>query len=152
MKLLRLALILILSLFLGSCVTQRRCSIKYPPIVQKDSIYVETVVKIPVPVPGDTIKVDVPVNCPDQDIVSVENSKLKQQIKILNGRLVSNTEIKPDTVYVHTKETKTITKEVKVPQPVRFIPDLYKVSLWLWAGVLVAVGGYIALRLFVFKK
>lgn len=143
----KVLLFLILSVFLASCVTQRRCNLRFPPSVQKDSIYVETIKEVPVPIPGDTIKVDVPINCPDQDIVSVENSKLKQQIKILNGRLVSNTEIKPDTVWVHTKETKTITKEVKVPTPVKFIPDIYKVALWLWVGILIAIGGYIAFRI-----
>ena len=150
-KILFLALA-VLFLTLSSCVTYKRCNLKYPPVSAKDSVYIETIKEVPVPIPGDTIKVDVPINCPDQDIVSVENSKLKQQIKILNGRLVSNTEIKPDTVWVHTKETKTITKEVKVPTPVKFIPDIYKVALWLWVGILIAIAGYGALRLFVFKK
>jgi len=142
-----LFLALLMSFAGTSCITQRKCLDKFPPSVQRDSIYIETVKETPVPIPGDTIKVDVPINCPDQDVVTVENSKLKQQIKILNGRLVSNTEIKPDTVYVHTKETKTITKEVKIPQPVRFVPDLYKIALWLWVGVILAISGYIAFRI-----
>jgi hypothetical protein len=141
-------LVLLVSFAGTSCITERKCLNKFPPSVQRDSIYIETIKEIPVPIPGDTILIDAPViNCPDQDVVTVENSKLKQQIKILNGRLISNTEIKTDTVYVHTKETKTITKEVKIPQPVKFVPDLYKIALWLWVGVIVAIAGYVAFRI-----
>ena len=43
------------------------------------------------------------MDCPDQDVVTIENSKLKQQIRILNGRLISMTEVKPDTASIPCK-------------------------------------------------
>jgi hypothetical protein len=119
------------SLFLASCVTQRRCTAKFPVQSSRDSIYIEKLKEVPVYIKGDTVKIDVPINCPDQDIVLIENSKLKQDIKILNGKLVSNTIVKPDTVFVHTKETITKTKEVKVPEPVKFIPKIVKIFAWI---------------------
>lgn len=116
---------------LSGCVTQRRCNLKFPPSNKRDSVYIETIKEIPVPIPGDTIKVTAPViNCPDQDIVKVENSKLKQDIKILNGKLIANTQIKPDTVFVPVTETKTVVKEVKVPAPVKFVPKFVKFLAW----------------------
>jgi hypothetical protein len=111
---------------LSACVTQRKCTLKFPPSVKRDSIYVETVKEIPVLIPGDTVNVEVPINCPDQDLVNIETSSLKQQIKILKGKLVSNTLIKPDTVFVPVIETKTVVKEITVPEPVKFIPQRFK--------------------------
>ena len=104
---------------LSGCATQKRCSYKFPTENTRDSVYIESVKEIPIYLPGDSILVDVPINCPDQDIVNVETSKLKQIIKILNGKLISNTNLKPDTVYVPVIETKTVIKEVKVPEPDR---------------------------------
>lgn len=124
----KIALLALLTLFTASC-SQRWCNTRYPAQTSKDSIYIETIKEIPVIIPGDTVNVSVPVNCPDQDLVNVETAKLKQTIKILNGKLVSSTNIKPDTVFVHTKETKTITKEVKVLEPVKYIPKVYKQAL-----------------------
>jgi len=144
----RIVLILILTAFLASCATAKRCSIKFPVQSSKDSIYIEKVKEVPYYLPGDTINVEVPINCPDQDLVYVENSKLRQDIRILKGRLVSNTTIKPDTIKVPVIEIKTVVKEVKVPEPVKFIPNIYKLSLWLWIGVLVAILGYIAFKVF----
>lgn len=141
--------ILILSLFLAllsGCVTQRKCNLKFPPSVQRDSIYVETVKEIPVLIPGDTINLEIPINCPDQDIVFVENFKLRQQIRILNGKLVSNTLIKPDTVFVHTKETITKTKEVKVLQPVKFIPKFFKFCTWGFVFIILLIIGYFVIK------
>lgn len=122
----KIALILILSLFLGSCATQRRCNLKFPPTSTRDSIYIEKIKNVPVFVPGDTINVEVPINCPDQNLVDINTSKLEQQIKILNGKLVSKTNIKPDTIFVPVKETQTIVKEVKVPAPIEVIPQRFK--------------------------
>lgn len=37
-------------------------------------------------------------------------------------------------------------KITKIPDAVRFIPGIYKVALWLWLGVFLAVGGYIGFK------
>lgn len=141
----KIFLLALLSLFLTSC-SQRWCNSHFPPVSSRDSVYIETVKEIPVPIPGDSIIVEVPVNCPDQDLVDIETSKLIQQIKILNGKLISRTEIKPDTIKVTVTEIKTIVKEVIVPQPVKYVPKIVKVFAWLGGISIVLVIGWIILK------
>jgi len=136
----------VFSLFLTSCATQRRCSIKFPVQSSRDSIYVEKLKEVPIYLKGDTVKIDVPVNCPDQDIVSIENGKLKQQIQILNGKLVSNTQIKPDTIKIPVVETNTVVKEVKVPEPVKVVPKFYKYCTFGFIGIILIAGIYFFLK------
>ena len=126
MQLRRGSIILFLALFVASagCITQKRCAERFPPVSSLDSIYIETVKEIPVLIPGDTVKIDVPVNCPDQELVNIETAKLKQVIQILNGKLQSNTLIKPDTVIVTVTNTETVIKEV--PHPIEVIPERFK--------------------------
>ena len=130
-----LALIFI---FAAGCVTQRKCLQKFPLVSSTDSVYIETNHEVPVYLPGDTITIDIPVDCPDQELTQVEFSKLRQQLLILHGRLVSKITIKPDTVRVTVKETETRIKEVKVPQPVKYTPKIYKYALWGWIIALAA--------------
>lgn len=144
----KIALYIVFSLFLTSCVTARRCNLKYPPVTSKDSIYVETIKEVPVIIAGDTVNVEVPVNCPDQDLVNVETLRLKQQIRILNGKLVSSTNIKPDTVYVNVVDTKTVIKEVKVPVPEKFIPDIYKKSMTFSIIILILVSLWLGYKFY----
>jgi len=108
-----------------SCVTARKCNAKFPMTSTVDSIYTEIVKEVPVYLPGDTINFEVPIDCPDQNVY-YENTKLRQDIRILNRRLSSKTTIKPDTVKIYVKDTKTVIKEVKVPQPVKYIPKRFK--------------------------
>jgi len=142
----KIGLFLILTALLASCATQRRCNLKFPVHSSRDSIYVEKLKEIPIYLKGDTVKIDVPVNCPDQDIVSIENGKLKQQIKILNGKLVSKTEIKPDTVIVNTVETITKTVEVKVPEPIKVVPKFYKYCTFGFIGIVLIAAIYFFLK------
>jgi hypothetical protein len=153
MNLSKISGLLAVVILFASCVTQKRCLQKFPPSVIRDSIYVETLKEVKVPVKGDTIKIDVPVNCPDQDVVSfIENSVLSQEIKILNGRLTSLTKIKPDTIKIYVPEIHEKIKEVKVSVPQKYIPKVYLIAFYLWIGVIVAVAGYISLKKFVLKK
>jgi len=108
-------------LFTG-CVTAKRCNARFPPQVISDSIYIEKLKEVPVYIDGDTITIKVPANCPDQEVAVYENVKLRQTIRILNGKLSSVTMLKPDTVKVFLKDTETKIKEVKVPQPIRYTP------------------------------
>lgn len=148
----KILLLAILGLFLGSCVTQRKCASKFPSVASRDSIHIETVKEVPYYLPGDTINISVPINCPDQDLVFVENSKLRQDIRILKGKLISNTQIKPDTIKILVIETKTVVKEVKVPAPVKYIPKIVKIFAWIGGISLILLIAWIALRLFVIKR
>ena len=142
-------LLAILTLFLASCATQRRCMYKHPIQSLRDSVYIETVHNIPVYLPGDTIKIESKIiDCPDQTILKFENDKLKQDVRILNGKLISKITIKPDTIFVPVIETQTLVHEIKVPQPVKFIPKVYKLSFWLVLTELFLLVGFIALRIF----
>lgn len=136
--------LLILTLIMSSCVTQKKCLQKYPPSSSVDSVYIEKVKEVPIFIPGDTVNVEVPINCPDQDIVLIENNKLKQEISIIKGKLISNTTVKPDTIVVPMIQTIEKIKEVKVPEPVKYIPKIYKDSLWIciiiFAGAFIWLG------------
>jgi len=140
-----IAFLAVFVLFLTSC-SQRWCNTHYPVQTSKDSVYIETIKEVPVIIPGDTVNVEIPINCPDQDLVDIETAKLKQTIKILNGKLVSNTNIKPDTVFVHTKETKTVTKEVKVSVPEKYVPKIVKVFAWVGGICLVLLIAWFILK------
>ena len=140
-------IILLVLIFLSSCITQKKCFERYPSQVSRDSIYIETITEVPLIIEGDTMEVVVPVNdCPDQDLFSIENSKLKQQISILKGKLTSSTTIKPDTVIVNTTETKTVIKEIKVPDPVPYVPKFIKLLAGLGAGFIVFILAWLFLK------
>ena len=124
-------LLIILCIFSTSCASQKRCTAKFPPQTKRDSIYIEKLTKVPVYIQGDSILIEVPINCPDQSVIISETGKLKQIISILNGKLSSKTNIKAETVFVFKTDTITKTVEVKVPQPVKFIPKIWQVFGWV---------------------
>jgi hypothetical protein len=103
---------------------------------------------MPVYLPGDTVNLIVPIKCPDQDVAVMENSKLKQVIRILNGKLSSITEIKSDTVKVFVKDINQKVKEVIIPPPVKYIPRIYLIAFWMDIGLLLAVALFIAWKIF----
>lgn len=141
-------IILIGLIFFSSCITQKKCLERYPPRIVRDSIYIETITEVPLIIQGDTIDVTVPVvNCPDQDVFLVENNKLKQQISILKGKLISNTTIKPDTIIVNTTEIKTEIKEVKVPDPIPYVPKFIKLLAWIGGVFIVLIIAWIVRKL-----
>lgn len=90
-----------------------------------DSTYIETIREVPVPIPGESITFDVPIDCADQDFI-FENARLRQQLRIIDRKLQSVTTIKPDTIFVTVHDTKIEVKEVKVPMPVEVIPQRFK--------------------------
>ena len=135
--------IIIMCLIFTSCVTQKKCNEKFPSTASIDSIRIETVKEIPVYLPGDSILIDVPADCSDIEPVVFENGKLKQTISILSGKLTSLTNIKPDTLYVPVTEVKTVVKEVKVPEKVKYVPNIIKV--FSWVGISAAIGIFIFL-------
>jgi hypothetical protein len=141
-KLLKYVAIVTVVIIANSCITQKKCLQRFP--AARDSTYIEKLSIVPIYVPGDTFDLNVPIRCPDQDIVQVENSHLKQVIRILNGKLLSSTEIKPDTIRVPVKEIQIKVNEVKVPEPVKYIPLIYKyamrICIFLLSGGLLYAG------------
>lgn len=114
---------------INSCVTQKKCLQRFPPQVTSDSTYVEKVRLVPVNIPGFSQRAEAPINCPDQNILLIDNNKLRQELEILNGKIISNTTVKPDSTKVPVKETSISVNEIKIPPPVKYIPKLYKASL-----------------------
>jgi len=131
----------------SGCVTQKRCDMKYPTQNSRDSIYIEKFTEVPIFIDGDSIVVNVPIDCPDQDVALIENGKLKQVITILKGRLFSSTQIKPDTVFINVKQAETVVKEVKVPEPVKYVPSFYRILLLVNIGIVVLMLGYLYMKL-----
>jgi len=137
-------LIILAIVVLSSCVTAKKCNIKFPPSITRDSIYVETVKKVPVYIKGDSILVEVPIDCPDQEVIISETGKLKQIISILNGKLSAKTNLKPDTIFVDRIDTRIEIKRIEVPTPVKFTPKWIIVLSWIG----VAFIGILALYLY----
>jgi hypothetical protein len=135
--------LIVLILISSSCITQKRCLERYPP--SRDTTYIETVKETIIPLPGDTINIEVPVRCPNQDVVLVENNRLKQTIRILNGKLLSTTEIKPDTIKVTTIQTKEVIKEVS--KPLKYTPKFYLFCTYALIGIVIALAGWMALKI-----
>lgn len=136
-------------LFLSNCTTLKRARRLYPcpdPIASRDSIYIERIREVPVLVPGDTIRTEVQTNCPDQEIVVQETNRLKQTIRILNGKLIASASVKPDSIKVPIKEIEIRYQETKVPDPVKYIPRFYKFALY-WT-----LGSWILLILVIYWK
>jgi len=129
MGILKIILTLFVLTILSSCTTQKKCSRKFPNVARVDSIYIEKLKVIPVEVPGDSIIIEVPIDCPDQD-VTVETAKLKQTISILNKKLSSKTTIKPDTVKIYVPEIREKIVQVKVPEIIKEIPRFWKFTGW----------------------
>jgi hypothetical protein len=137
--------LLIILMVFTSCTTQKKCLEKYPPTTSTDSIYIEKIKEVPYYIKGDSILIDAPTNCDDIEPIVFENSRLKQVISILNGKLTSKTDIKPDTVIIPVKEIKEVVKTVKVPKPEKYT-KLIRVLACFGASSI------IALLIFVFIK
>lgn len=120
-------------------------------VIQKDStVYKETVREVPVFIEGDTTYIDVPIDCPDQDVADFETSRLRQQIKILNNRLQTVTTYKADTVFIPVKDTESVNRSdtsTKTIQPVKYIPKLYKIALWACIGLIFGVIIWVVIKL-----
>ena len=145
MKKLILFLILFLAV-LSSCVTQR------PASIERDTLYVETLREIPILIPGDSVLVEVPIDCPDQNLAVFENARLRQLIRIKDRKLQSFTNIKPDTVIVTVTDTKTVIKEVIVTKPVEFIPKRFKVYRNIAFAIFALAFGFMGWKAFKFFR
>ena len=141
-------LVLVLFVFMSSCVTQRRCMNRFPP--QRDTVIVETVkdsvvykdTTVFINIPGATRIDSVPIPCPEiasytPKRVNVETSlarasawwdppniklELIQKDTTIERRL--NNALKEAYYWKSKYEQVTI-----IPEPVRYIPKIYKQAL-----------------------
>ena len=130
----------------------------------KDSIVIKDTT-IYIHLPGEVVHDSIQIPCPDPGSayipkkVFAETSLARAEawwqypnIKLLLIQKDSTIEARlagalKEAYYWKSEYNKITVK----PEPVKFIPTLYKVALWLWAGVVIAVAGYVALKLFVLR-
>jgi len=135
--LLYLAFLSVLSL---SC-SRQWCYTRHPLSASVDTVKIENIKEIPVYIEGDTIEIIFPLDCPDTEVFEVENNRLKQQIQILNKELHSTVQAKPIHDTITVTETVMEIKEVRVTEPVRYTPKIYKQALTV---CIIFVIGFIA--------
>ena len=166
--------ILILSLFscvlLSSC-SKQWCYTKWP--ISVDSIYKEIirdsiVIKdtiVYIHLPGETVIDSVKIPCPDPGPAYVPKKVRSEtslawaeawfqfpNIKLLLVQKDTLIEKRLENAIRESYHWKSLYEKMTVrPEPVKYIPGIYKVALWLWIGVVIAVAGYVALKLFVLR-
>jgi hypothetical protein len=160
----RIVLFLLLAIAFSSCVTRKKCMTRFPPevkIVTKDSVvYREKITvrdtTITVKLPADTIEVSVPVEVQVKvDPVTVESKCAKASAWIKDGKLNIRLTTKDAEIQIHidsarteatywkeryNTDQKTITVKEKV------VPGIYRASLWICVGLVLAIIGYLSLR------
>lgn len=116
------------------------CRTKYVPVDSKaDSVVVEKLVEVQLPPDSSTIRAL--LECDENgkvvlswlDIANSKNAKAMFTIDSL-GNLLAKMNTRPDTVYLPSTEV-TVTKEVKVPYPV-------KKELTRWQNLKLELGGW----------
>lgn len=139
-------IILIALVVFSSCVTQKKCNQKFPQVARYDSIFIRDLDTIKIVLPGDSIKIETKVPCDDFELTT-ENGRLKQTIKVINGKLQQILNIKPDTVYRYTTNTITKTNIVKVPEKIKYVPKFVKIMAWLGGISILITVAYLALKI-----
>ena len=119
--------LLLTSLLLSNCATESRCAKKFPQVASYDSVYIEKVKEVPVYVPGDTINIEIPADCADQELIVLENETLKYELYIEKGKIKTKYVVKADTVKVYVPEIHEKIKEVKVPEKIKYVPKFTKI-------------------------
>ena len=161
---------LILAVLSASC-SRKWCQSRYPvsvdsiyKYVTKDSIVIKDTT-IYIHLPGEVVHDSIEIPCPDPGPAYVPKkvfaeTSLAKASAWFDHPFIRLELIQKDTTIVQRlddaiKEAyywKSEYQKITVkPEPVKFVPAIYKIALWLWAGVLVAVAGYVALKLFVLR-
>lgn len=135
-------------LILSNCATQKRCYRKFPQVASHDSVYIEKLKEVPIYVPGDTVNVEVPADCPDQELVTIENEKLKYELVIEKGKVKTKTVFKSDTIMVFVPEAHERIVIEKKPVEVKYVPKftslMSKIGIVLTFGLVLLFGLKIA--------
>jgi hypothetical protein len=122
--------ILILIVLFSGCVTQKRCSERFPCVSGKDSIYIERLDTVEIILPGDSVIIETVVPCDDFEL-KIENGKLLASLKVVNGILQAKMNERPDTVFRFTTNTVTITKEIPTQVQVKYVPKFVKIMAFV---------------------
>jgi hypothetical protein len=160
-------IVFLVLLILSSCVTQKRCYLKFPPtvdtikitIIRDSIIYRDTTIfiKLPGELRVDSIKIpcpEVPGYIPKKVFAETSLAKASAWWQFPNIRLEL---IQKDTTIERRLDNaikeawhwqEEYMKVTEKPQAIKYIPDIYRIALWLWAGVILALGGYISFRIF----
>lgn len=141
--------ILILIVLFSGCVTQKRCSERFPCVSGKDSIYIERLDTVEIILPGDSVIIETVVPCDDFEL-KIENGKLLASLKVVNGILQAKMNERPDTVFRFTTNTVTITKEIPTQVQVKYVPKFVKIMAFVGGVCLLLILGWLALKLKVF--
>jgi hypothetical protein len=136
----------VIFLIVSSCTTLKRCNLKFPQVASYDSIYIEKIDTFKIVLPGDSVKIVTKVPCDNFELIQ-QNGRLTQSLKVVNGILSSYIKIKPDTIYRFKTNTVTITREVKVPEKIKFIPKFWKFTGWTGIGFIIALLVWLGLKL-----
>lgn len=155
----------------SSCVTQRRCNLKFPPtrdtikiITIRDSIiYRDTTIFITLP--GERVIDSILIPCPDvpgyiPKKVYAETSLAKASawwsypnIKLELVQKDTTIERRLDNALKDAYHWKSEFEKITVtPQPVKYTPGFMKFCAFAFIGLVIGAIGYVILRLFVFKK
>jgi hypothetical protein len=160
-------IVFLILLILSSCVTQKRCYLKFPPTVDtikitiiKDSIiYRDTTIfiKLPGELRIDSVEIpcpDVPGYIPEKVFAETSLAKASAWWQFPNIRLEL---IQKDTTIERRLDNaikeawhwqEEYTKITKTPMEVKVIPGFYKFCTYAFIGMFLALAGYIALRIF----
>jgi hypothetical protein len=131
--------------FFASCVTQRKCLEKFPPVSTVDTVdhifYRDTLVYVHLP--GDTVvdSVTIDLPCPPAPANQTAPQRLRVKAKYasaeawLDGNLLKLRLMVNDTAIAHTidsavvERVKEITNTQAHIKPVKYVPGIYKLAL-----------------------
>ena len=162
MTTLAFCLLISLCLFNTSCVTQKACLNKFPPIVNtivKDTtIYRDTVLFVYLP--ADTVRDSVPVyiNSEGNPItlgrIITETDYARAEAWVSDSKLYqvlfhkqSALELRYDSLLREKQKTITITKTVQLPCEVTTIDRLVRLTKWIFALAAVVFIGIFVIRI-----
>ena len=161
----KIVLLAVLTLFLTSC-SKRWCYTRYPvsvdsiyKYVTKDSIVIKDTT-IYIHLPGEVVIDSVEIPCPDPGPayipkrVTAETSLARAeawwQYPNIQLRLVqkdSTIETRLRGAIIERNHYKSLYEKMTVnPEPVKVIPKIYKVSLWLCIGAIVAFAIWVFIK------
>lgn len=163
-------ILILLCISLLSCATQKRCLWKYPPENRVDTVFTETVRDsivyrdsiVPVSIPGETIRdtLYIPVTSlqgevhTDTLVLETEYARAEAYYKTPSIHLTLTQkdiffQLKLDSVIKESFQWKTKYQEIKEQKVFRekYIPAIYKISLWMWIGVII-----LTIFILVFRK
>ena len=160
-------ILLVLLVFASSCVTQRRCLQKFPPTTNTTTIVRDSIIEILrdttiyFDIVGETIIDSVFILCPEVPNYVPDTARAETSLAIAKAYWsFPNIELEltqKDTTIERRLEnalreirrlSNTTTTVTIIPEPVKYIPKINQIALWLWIGVLIALGGIGGFKLY----